>query len=159
MKWKPSNYNELPEIQRARAVRRRASTDNDKINILIVVFLGVIVLSLGHLYMKQQIQKASQKLALTQRDFLEVNNQRLRLEQQIAGLKDPSRIRELALAQGMIPAQDNQLAKVYAASWVNVQPASFQKNPTPTTENNQQTASVWGKWIRFVSRAEARSMD
>jgi len=149
--------NEILRVQKGRAARKNPNLDNGKINMLIICMAGILIFALSYLYLQTKNIQTSMDLAKTQKSYLELQNRQLRLVQEVAELKDPSRIQKLAMGIGMIPPNEDRLAQVYMAPWKNRVKAAVAIEPVAMKPASTERASLWGKLFSFSARAEANA--
>ncbi len=149
--------NEILRVQKGRAARKNPNIDSGKINMVIITMAGVLIFALSYLYLQTLTIQTSMDLAKTQKSFLELQNRQLRLVQEVAELKDPSRIQKLALVIGMIPPNEDRLAHVYMAPWQGEAKTAASIEPVVLKTPKTERASVWGRIFSFTTRAEAKA--
>jgi cell division protein FtsL len=152
-----TEVNEILRVQKGRVARKNPNLNNGKINILIICMAGILFFALSYLYLQTLNIQTSMDLAKTQKFYLELQNQQFRLVQEVAELKDPSRIQKLAMGIGMIPPNEDRLAQVYMAPWQNRGKAAVAIKPVAEKSAMTERASLWSKIFSFSARAEANA--
>jgi cell division protein FtsL len=144
-------------IQRSRIGKPHHRYEKSTVSFTMIIIISLAALIMGYIYLLTLTTQISMKSASSQKEFFDYRNQQMRLVQELAELKDPYRIRRLAMDQGMIVPNDSKLARVYASPWkLEVKPVSATMISVRNNGMNNKL-SYWTKFLPFTGQAEART--